>query len=51
MALKSAEVKRLNKALAETKKPDYTKLWFVGGFVVGVGLSIGIFYAAAEAAK
>jgi hypothetical protein len=26
-------------------------LWFVGGFVAGVGLSIGIFYAAAQASK
>jgi hypothetical protein len=51
MALKNAEVKRLEEALKKSQKPDYSKLWFVGGFVAGVGLSIGIFYAAAQASK
>jgi len=51
MNLKNAEVKRLEEALKKSQKPDYSKLWFVGGFVAGVGLSIGIFYAAAQASK
>ena len=51
MALKNAEVKRLEEVLKKSQKPDYSKLWFVGGFVAGVGLSIGIFYAAAQASK
>ena len=51
MALKNAEVKRLEEALKKSQKPDYSRLWFVGGFVAGVGLSIGIFYAAAQASK
>ena len=51
MKLKNAEVKRLEEALKKSQKPDYSKLWFVGGFVAGVGLSIGIFYAAAQASK
>ena len=51
MDLKNAEVKRLEEALKKSQKPDYSKLWFVGGFVAGVGLSIGIFYAAAQASK
>ena len=51
MDLKNAEVKRLEETLKKSQKPDYSKLWFVGGFVAGVGLSIGIFYAAAQASK
>ena len=51
MRLKNAEVKRLQEVIKKSQKPDYTKLWFVGGFVAGVGLSIGIFYAAAQASK
>ena len=51
MDLKKAEIKRLEVALKKSQKPDYSRLWFVGGFVAGVGLSIGIFYAAAQASK
>ena len=51
MRLKNAEVKRLEEVVKKSQKPDYTKLWFIGGFVAGVGLSIGIFYAAAQASK
>ena len=51
MNLKNAEVKRLEVALKKSQKPDYSRLWFIGGFVAGVGLSIGIFYTAAQASK
>ena len=51
MKLKNAEVKRLEETVKNSQKPDYTKLWFVGGFIAGVGMSIGIFYAAAQASK
>jgi hypothetical protein len=51
MALKNAEVKRLETTLKKLQKPDYSKLWFVGGFVAGVSLSIGIFYTAAQASR
>ena len=51
MRLKNAEVKRLEEVIKNSQKPDYTKLWFAGGFIAGVGLSIGIFYAAAQASK
>ena len=51
MRIKNSEVKRLESALKKTQKQEYTKLWFVGGFVAGVGMSIGIFYAAARASK
>ena len=51
MNLKNAEVKRLEVALKKSHKPDYSRLWFIGGFVAGVGLSIGIFYTAAQASK
>ena len=48
MDLKKAEVKRLEIALKKSQKPDYSRLWFVGGFVAGVGLSVGIFKIAVE---
>ena len=51
MEIKNSEVQRLEAALKNSQKPDYSRLWFVGGFVAGVGLSIGIFYAAAQASK
>ena len=51
MKIKINENERLVKTIEKLKKPDYSKYWFVGGFVAGVGLSIGIFYAAAQAAK
>lgn len=51
MALKNAEVKRIEATLKKLQKPDYSKLWFVGGFVAGVSLSIGIFYTAAQASR
>jgi len=51
MNLKNAEVERLEITLKKLQKPDYSKLWFVSGFVAGVSLSIGIFYTAAQASK
>jgi len=48
MDLKKAEVKRLEIALKKSQKPDYSRLWFVGGFVAGIGLSVGIFKIAVE---
>ena len=51
MEIKNSEVRRLSVALKNSQKPDYSRLWFVGGFIAGVGLSIGIFYAAAQASK
>ena len=51
MQIKNAELARMNDALKKSQKPDYNKHWFVAGFVGGVALSIGIFYAAAQASK
>lgn len=51
MALKDAELKRINEALKKSQKPSYNSLWAAGGLVVGVGLSLGIFYAAVQTSK
>ena len=51
MVLKEQELKRLNEALRESQKPSYNNLWFAAGLVTGVGLSLGIFYAAVQTAK
>ena len=51
MGLKAQELERLNNTLKESQKPSYNNLWFVTGLVAGVGLSLGIFYAAVQTAK
>ena len=51
MALKDAELKRLNQTLKESQKPSYNSLWAGAGLLVGVGLSLGIFYAAVKTSK
>ena len=51
MALKDTELKRLNQALKESQKPSYNSLWAGAGLLVGVGLSLGIFYAAVKTSK
>ena len=48
MALKNAEIKRLEDSLKKTTKPDYTRWWFAGGVLAGIGLSVGIFKIAVE---
>lgn len=48
MALKNAEIKRLEDSLKKTTKPDYTHWWFAGGVLAGIGLSVGIFKIAVE---
>lgn len=51
MKIKVDENERLRQTIKKLSKPDYSNYWFVGGFVAGVGMSIGIFYAAAQASK
>jgi len=51
MALKEQELKRINEVLKESQTPSYNNLWFGAGLVAGVGLSLGIFYAAVQTAK
>ena len=50
LALREQEIKDLNKALKEEME-DYSHAWFAGGMVIGIVVSIGIFFAAAEASK
>jgi len=50
LKIKNNEIGHLQKITLD--KPNaYNHWWFAGGFVAGVGLSLGIFYAAVEAAK
>jgi len=48
--IKDDEIKRLNEIALENSG-DYSHWWAAGGFIVGALVSIGIFYAAAQAAK
>ena len=46
-ALKDKEIERLSKIALE-KKNDYSTLWAAGGFIVGISLTIGLFYVTSE---
>ena len=50
LELKNSEIDRLQDLIKEDPN-DWTPLWFAGGAVVGILLSIGIFYAAVEVSK
>ena len=50
LKIKNDEIGHLQKITLEQPN-QYNNWWFAGGFVVGVGLSLGIFYAAVEVAK
>ena len=50
LALREQEIKDLNKSLKDEMQ-DYSHAWFAGGMVIGVLVSIGIFFAAAEVGK
>ena len=47
---KSEEIDRLQNLIKKDPN-DHTHAWFAGGLVAGILLSIGIYYAAAEANK
>ena len=50
ISVKGEEINRLQELVKEDPN-DYTSVWFASGIVAGVLLSIGIFFAAAEATK
>ncbi len=50
LQIKNDEIGRLQELIKDDPN-DNTHWWFAGGIVAGVLLSIGIFYAAAEASK
>ena len=50
LALREQEIKDLNKALKEEME-DYSHAWFAGGVIIGVLVSVGIFFAAVEVVK
>jgi len=47
LAIKDNEIKRLSDIAMESPN-DYNAWWFVGGIVLGVGLTIGVVYGVAE---
>ena len=50
LKIKSEEVLRLQE-LVKKNPNDYTHWWFAGGIIAGILLSMGIYFAAAEANK
>ena len=50
LKIKNDEIGHLQKITLEQPN-QYNNWWFAGGFIAGVGLSLGIFYAAVETTK
>jgi len=50
LKIKSEEILRLQE-LVKKNPNDYTHWWFAGGIIAGILLSMGIYFAAAEANK
>lgn len=50
LKIKNNQINHLEKITLD-KPNDYNHWWFAGGFVGGVALSMGIFYAAVQTAK
>ena len=48
--IKNEEINRLQD-LVKKNPNDYSRWWFAGGLIVGTLISIGIFFAAAQAGK
>jgi hypothetical protein len=46
--IKEEQITNLNELLKEEMGPDYSSLWFAGGIVVGIIVSVAIFFAATE---
>lgn len=51
MEIKEKQITNLNELLKEEMGPDYTSLWFAGGILVGIIVSVSIFFAATEIKK
>ena len=51
MEIKEKQITNLNELLKEEMGPDYTSLWFAGGVLVGIIVSVSIFFAATEIKK
>ena len=51
MEIKEKQITNLNELLKEEMGPDYSSLWFAGGILVGIIVSVSIFFAATEIKK
>ena len=49
--LKDQQVSDLNLLLKEEMGNDYTEWWVMGGVVIGIFLSVAVFYASVEVVK
>ena len=49
--LKDQQIGDLNLLLKEEMGDDYTEWWVMGGVVIGIVLSVAVFYASVEVAK
>ena len=51
LLLKEQQINDLNLMLKEEMRPDNNHWWIFGGVVVGIVLSLGVFYASVEISK
>ena len=51
MGIKEDQITDLNKMLKDEISADYSALWFAGGVVAGILVSVAIFFAAVEIKK
>ena len=51
LLLKEQQINDLNLMLKEEMKPDHNHWWIFGGVIVGIALSLGVFYASVEISK
>ncbi len=48
LRVKNAQIDDLNKFIKDEIGPDYSSLWFAGGVLAGILVSVAIFFAAVE---
>ena len=48
MKVKNGQIDDLNKFIKDELGPDYSSLWFAGGVLAGIVVSVAIFFAATE---
>ncbi len=48
MKVKNGQIDDLNKFIKDELGPDYSSLWFAGGVLAGILVSVAIFFAATE---
>ena len=49
--LKDNQIDQLQMALKDEVSDDHTEWWALGGVLIGIALSVAVFYASVEVAK